>query len=238
VLTNVFGTSNVAEAAIDVGVRRFVFISTDKAVRPSSVMGASKWLAEQVIWNLAPQGSFSAVRFGNVLGSRGGVVQTFLQQVADGGPVTVTDPRMARYFMSIEEAVELVLQAAALADGGEVFTLEMGEPVRILDLARQVVRLAGRVPGKDVEIVTVGARPGEKLVEDVLDHDENPRGSVHPSITVSTPPPPDPDTLGAILRDLTDSADRGAGEELSWRLRTSHQALSPEIAEIVPETVH
>ena len=122
------GTRNVAEAAVASTTRRFVLISTDKAVRPASIMGASKWLAEQVIWSLAGRGcEFAAVRFGNVLGSRGGVVQTFLKQVADGGPVTVTDPAMARYFMSIEEAVQLVLQAA-LSKGGEVSPWRWGSP--------------------------------------------------------------------------------------------------------------
>jgi FlaA1/EpsC-like NDP-sugar epimerase len=220
VLTNVLGTSNVAEAALAVGTERFVFISTDKAVRPSSVMGASKRLAEQVIWSLAGRGcAFSAVRFGNVLGSRGGVVQTFLKQVADGGPVTVTDPGMARYFMSIEESVQLVLQAAALSRGGEVLTLEMGEPVKIMDLAREVIRLAGRIPGRDVEISLVGPRPGEKLVEDLLDPLEGPSPSEHPAITVSRPAGPDPVALGGLLRDLRLLAEQERSEELAQRLR-------------------
>jgi FlaA1/EpsC-like NDP-sugar epimerase len=220
VLTNVLGTGNVAEAALAVGTERFVFISTDKAVRPTSVMGASKRLAEQVIWSLAGRGcAFSAVRFGNVLGSRGGVVQTFLKQVADGGPVTVTDPGMARYFMSIEESVQLVLQAAALSQGGEVLTLEMGEPVKIMDLAREVVRLAGRVPGRDVEITLVGRRPGEKLVEDLLDPLEAPSPTEHPAITVSRPAAPDPVALGGLLRDLRLLAEQERSEELAQRLR-------------------
>jgi FlaA1/EpsC-like NDP-sugar epimerase len=220
VLTNVLGTWNVAEAAVAVGTERFVFISTDKAVRPSSVMGASKRLAEQVIWSLSGRGcAFSAVRFGNVLGSRGGVVQTFLKQVADGGPVTVTDPGMARYFMSIEESVQLVLQASALSRGGEVFTLEMGEPVKIMDLAREVIRLAGRIPGRDVEITLVGPRPGEKLVEDLLDPLEGPSPSEHPAITVSRPVAPEPVALGGLLRELRLLAEEERSEELAQRLR-------------------
>jgi FlaA1/EpsC-like NDP-sugar epimerase len=220
VLTNVLGTWNVAEAAVAVGTERFVFISTDKAVRPSSVMGASKRLAEQVIWSLSGRGcAFSAVRFGNVLGSRGGVVQTFLKQVADGGPVTVTDPGMARYFMSIEESVQLVLQASALSRGGEVFTLEMGEPVKIMDLAREVIRLAGRIPGRDVEITLVGPRPGEKLVEDLLDPLEGPSPSEHPAITVSRPVAPEPVALGGLLRELRLLAEQERSEELAERLR-------------------
>jgi FlaA1/EpsC-like NDP-sugar epimerase len=225
-LTNVLGTQNVAEAALTAGSGRFVFISTDKAVQPASVMGASKRLAEQVIWSLSGRGcAFSAVRFGNVLGSRGGVVQTFLKQVADGGPVTVTDPGMARYFMSIQEAVQLVLQAAALARGGEVLTLEMGQPVEIMELAREVIRLAGQVPGRDVDITIIGARPGEKLVEDLLDPAERPEPSDHPAITVSRPVPPDPVAMGQVLRDLRVLAEQDRSAELADRLRTiSRQA--------------
>jgi FlaA1/EpsC-like NDP-sugar epimerase len=220
VLTNVLGTSNVAEAALTVGSGRFVLISTDKAVKPISVMGASKWLAEQIIWSKGSNDcAFSAVRFGNVIGSRGGVVQTFLKQVSDGGPVTVTDTRMARYFMSIEESVQLVLQAAALSRGGEVFTLEMGEPVAITELAREVIRLAGRVPGRDIEITTIGARPGEKLVEDLLDPDERPAPSEHDAITVSRPVPPEAATLNRVLSELRSLAEEGREDVLGDRLR-------------------
>ena len=220
VLTNVLGTQTVAEAALAAGAERFVLISTDKAVKPISVMGASKLLAEKVIWGLSGRGcAFSAVRFGNVLGSRGGVVQTFLRQIAEGGPVTVTDPGMARYFMSIEEAVELVLQAAALSRGGEVFTLEMGPPVNIMELAREVVRLSGRVPGRDVEITVVGPRPGEKLVEDLLDPDEVPQPSDHPAIMMSRPAPLEAALLDGTLRDLHHLAEAGSEEALDRRLR-------------------
>jgi FlaA1/EpsC-like NDP-sugar epimerase len=219
VLTNILGTRNVAAAALAAGAERFVLISTDKAVRPSSVMGASKRLAEQVIWTLQGRGcAFSAVRFGNVIGSRGGVVQTFLRQVASGGPVTVTHPDMARYFMSIEEAVQLVLQAAALADGGEVLTLEMGEPVRIMELAHEVVRMSGRVPDRDVAITLIGARRGEKLVEDLLDPEEGPRPSPHPSITVSRPPVPQAETLQRVVGELRTLAERGDDEAVAERL--------------------
>jgi FlaA1/EpsC-like NDP-sugar epimerase len=226
VLTNVLGTATVAQAALDAGVQRFVLISTDKAVRPTSVMGMSKWLAEQTIWSFQGRGcAFTAVRFGNVLGSRGGVVQTFLRQVADGGPVTVTDPRMARYFMSIQEAVQLVLQAAALSVGGEVFTLEMGQPVRIVDLAHEVIRLAGLLPGRDIKLVTVGARPGEKLVEDVMDPEERPAPSQHPSILASRPAPPRGDALRAILEDLELLAREGRESELAGRMRQAIDGL-------------
>lgn len=232
VLTNVLGTRTVAEAAMDAGTERFVLISTDKAVRPTSVMGVSKWLAEQVIWSLAGRGcSFSAVRFGNVLGSRGGVVQTFLRQVGDGAPVTVTDPAMARYFMSIEEAVELVLQAAALSRGGEVFTLEMGEPVSIMELAREIIRLAGRVPGRDVQITIIGPRPGEKLVEDLLDPDEGPRPTEHPAIVASRPTALDPSAMASLLGDLQELADAGAEEDMARRLRSLPQSVATQVSE-------
>jgi FlaA1/EpsC-like NDP-sugar epimerase len=186
-LTNVVGTSNVLDAAAEVGVERLVFISTDKAVYPSSVMGASKRLGEQLVVSRAPEGAaYCAVRFGNVLGSRGSVVPTFMRQIAAGGPVTVTDRRMERYFMSIAEAVRLVLQAGAIAephDGGSVFMLDMGEPVRIYDLAERMIRLAGHSPGVDIEIKVTGVRPGEKLAEVLTAVDEHEAPTVHPSIS-------------------------------------------------------
>jgi FlaA1/EpsC-like NDP-sugar epimerase len=201
--TNMLGTANVAEAACAVGVDRFVLVSTDKAVRPESVMGASKWFAEQIVRSMQAGGSgMCAVRFGNVLGSRGSVIPTFLRQMATGGPITVTDPAMARYFMSIQEAVCLVLQAAAMSRGGEVFTLEMGEPVNILDLARRLIHLSGRVPGRDVKIEVIGRRPGEKLVEDLLDPHEHPEPSGHVGIMVSRPQAPDRAALKRALREL------------------------------------
>lgn len=194
-LTNVIGTANVLEAAERVGVERLVFISTDKAVVPSSVMGASKRLGEQLVLDQAPEGTrYCAVRFGNVLGSRGSVVPTFMRQISAGGPVTLTDPAMTRFFMSIEEAVQLVLQAAALAEGGELFMLDMGEPVRILDLAERMIRLSGREVGKDIEIKVTGVRPGEKLVEELRDSQEEAFSTIHPSI-MRVQPLPTPRTL-------------------------------------------
>lgn len=184
VMTNVLGTHNLAEACARIGVERVVFISTDKAVQPSNVMGATKRLGEQLTLAHQPEGAhWSAVRFGNVLGSRGSVIPTFLRQIAAGGPVTVTDERMTRYFMSIEEAVQLVLQASVLASGGEVFVLNMGEQVRILDLAQRMIRLSGRRVGTDIEIVISGVRPGEKLVEELSSAEEHEHPTVHPSIT-------------------------------------------------------
>jgi FlaA1/EpsC-like NDP-sugar epimerase len=221
VFTNVFGTANLADAALAFGAERFVLISTDKAIRPASVMGASKRLAEQILWSLHGRDGclFSAVRFGNVLGSRGSVLPTFFRQIARGEPLTVTDPDMTRYFMSVREAVQLVLQAAALSKGGEVFTLQMGEPVTIIDLARRVIRLSGRVPGKDVEISIVGARPGEKLAEEVVDAAEETVLSEHPSLYVARPPPPRPAELRRTLREIEALANDGRSEELSARLK-------------------
>jgi FlaA1/EpsC-like NDP-sugar epimerase len=201
--TNVLGTANLADAALASGTERFVLISTDKAINPASVMGASKWLAEQVVRSLQNGHSvFCAVRFGNVLGSRGSVIPTFLRQIASGGPVTVTDPNMTRYFMSVQEAVQLVLQAAALSTGGEVFTLDMGQPVRIMDLATRLIRLSGRIPGRDVPIAIVGVRPGEKMVEEVVAPDEEQVASDHPAIVVSQPPIPPRAAVHRALAEL------------------------------------
>jgi FlaA1/EpsC-like NDP-sugar epimerase len=216
VLTNVLGTANLADAALAWGTERFVLISTDKAIRPSSVMGSSKWLAEQILWSLEGRNGcrYTAVRFGNVLGSRGSVIPTFFRQIARGEPVTITDPGMARFFMSVREAVQLVLQAAAQSRGGEVFTLRMGEPVTILDLAHRVIRMTGRVPDKDVPISIVGPRPGEKLIEEIVAADEESVDSDHPSIMVSRPPTLDPRELRRALREVEALADQGRSDRL------------------------
>ncbi len=220
VLTNVFWTANVVDAAVAAGVERFVLISTDKAVRPASVMGATKWFAEQIVRSVHGRGTtFCAVRFGNVLGSRGSVIPTFLGQIAAGGPVTVTDASMTRYFMSIQEAVELVLQASALSRGGEVLTLEMGQPVSIPDLARRLIRLSGLVPGRDVPIEIVGARPGEKLIEDLVDPDDESVPSGHPGIVAARPPVPDRPTLRRAMAELELLMSEGRTEELAERLK-------------------
>ena len=229
--TNIVGTANITDAAVATGVRRFVLISTDKAVRPEGVMGASKWFAEQIVRSVDGGCVFCAVRFGNVLGSRGSVIPTFLRQIAMGGPVTVTHADMARYFMSIREAVLLVLQAAALSQGGEVFTLDMGDPVSILELARRLIRLSGRVPGRDIPIEFIGVRPGEKLLEDLVDPAEDSIPSEHPSIVVSRPPRPQRALLKRAMREMEALARGGQSDELAVRMKAL--ALEPAHAQVV-----
>lgn len=193
VQNNVFGTWHAAEASVAAGVERFVLISTDKAVRPTNVMGASKRLAELVLQGLALRQSgtvFSMVRFGNVLGSSGSVVPLFRDQIRDGGPLTVTHPEIIRYFMTIPEASQLVLQAGSMGRGGEVFVLDMGEPVKIADLARKMIHLMGLEektednPGGEIEVMFTGLRPGEKLYEELLIGDD-PQGTAHPRIMMA-----------------------------------------------------
>jgi FlaA1/EpsC-like NDP-sugar epimerase len=184
--SNIIGTKNVGELANQYGVERMVMISTDKAINPTSVMGATKRVAEMVVKDLGTRNvgakerenktKFVAVRFGNVLESNGNVVHMFKRQIAEGGPVTVTDEKMKRYFMTLPEASQLVIQAGALGKGGEVFVLDMNGPVKVLDVARDLIFLSGFVPDEDIEIKIVGLRPGEKLFEELLTKEERTRG--------------------------------------------------------------
>ena len=216
VATNIVGTQNVVDAAVAVAVERFVFISTDKAVRPSSVMGASKWTGEQIVLASAPVGArFCSVRFGNVLGSRGSVIPTFARQIAAGGPVTVTHPGMTRFFMSVHEAVQLVLQASVFVEGGEVFMLEMGEAVNIRDLAERMIRLSGHAVGTEIAIRINGPRRGEKLVEELRAPAERAEPTAHASILRLVPVPLGADDLGTGILKLTELAKCRRDDDVS-----------------------
>jgi len=186
---NVFGTMNVAECADKLGAKRFVLISTDKAVNPTNIMGATKRIAEIIVQaiNRKSKTEFVAVRFGNVLGSNGSVIPLFRKQILEGGPVTVTDPEIIRYFMTIPEAVQLVIQAGAMAEGGEIFVLDMGDPVKIADLARDLIKLSGFEPDVDIKIEYTGLRPGEKLYEELLMAEEGLQETKHEKIFIGKP---------------------------------------------------
>ncbi|MBN9416757.1 MAG: polysaccharide biosynthesis protein [Candidatus Eremiobacteraeota bacterium] len=201
VYTNVFGTRAVLDACRKYGVERFILLSTDKAVNPNNVMGATKRMAEKLVAQLGHPG-YAAVRFGNVLGSRGSVVPTMQKQILQGGPVTVTDPAMTRYFMTIPEAVTLVLQASGLAQGGEIYLLDMGKPVRILDLAHNLIRLCGFEPDKDIPIKITGCRPGEKLEEQLVGVGESTEPTRLSKVSKVITRVPGPAWPGELLEEL------------------------------------
>ena len=221
---NVFGTWKTAQAAVQNGVKKFVMISTDKAVNPTNIMGASKRICEMIIqtYNRHYDTEFVAVRFGNVLGSNGSVIPLFRNQIAAGGPVTVTHPDIIRYFMTIPEAVSLVLQAGAYAKGGEIFILDMGEPVRILDLAKNLIRLSGYTPDIDIPIVYTGLRPGEKLFEELLMSEEGLQDTANELIHIGHPIEMDDDWFEEKLK-LLDEASEHESEK-----------IKEIVAEIVP----
>lgn len=222
---NVIGTKNLAELADHYGAAKFVLISTDKAVNPTNVMGASKRAAEMIIQAKASSSktTFVAVRFGNVLDSRGSVIPLFRQQIEEGGPVTVTHPKIVRYFMTIREAVELVIQAAAFGKGGEVFVLDMGRPVKILDLAKEMIKLIGLEVGKDIGIQIVGLRPGEKLYEELLTADEGLKVTSHKKIFITPAEQINEEKFNRDLKELENLA-----------LNLDNQAIREKLKEVVP----
>ena len=212
---NVIGTYKTASAATECGVKKFVLISTDKAVNPTNIMGASKRLCEMVVQMMdrqSPNTSFVAVRFGNVLGSNGSVIPLFKKQIAEGGPVTVTDKRIIRYFMTIPEAVSLVLQASYYANGGEIFVLEMGEPVKIDDMARNLIRLSGYTPDVDIKIVYTGLRPGEKLYEELLMNEEGLQETDNKLIHIGKPIEMDDEWFREKLHQLDEASRSESGD--------------------------
>ena len=238
VRNNTLGTRVVADVAVEYGAKRFVLVSTDKAANPKTVMGQSKALAEWIVETWGHRADvttrFVAVRFGNVLGSSGSVVPIFRRQIARGGPVTVTHPEMTRFFMTIPEAVQLIVQAGAIGGRGQVYVLDMGEPVRIVDLAEKMIRLSGKEPGREIAIEYVGPAPGEKLHEELVGDGETVSPSRHPKIDLITRPPVDSEWLEAELADLERLVEDGETLELVGELRRlvgeprREEAVAPE----------
>jgi FlaA1/EpsC-like NDP-sugar epimerase len=221
---NIEGTYNTALAAMAAGVKRFVMISTDKAVNPTNVMGVTKRIAEMVVQSLSgAETRFMTVRFGNVLGSAGSVIPLFKKQIRDGGPLTVTHPEIERFFMTIPEAVQLVLQAGCMGRGGEIFVLDMGRPVKILKLAENLVTLSGKKPYEDIEIVFSGLRPGEKMYEELFNESEKLLSTSHPRIQTAVSVPVEKKIMEAQIgriREMIRAKDHGA------LLDTFHELVS------------
>ena len=234
VTNNIVGSQVVMELAVEYGVKRFVLVSTDKAVKPTNVMGASKRVAELLLQSFQGNGTkFVAVRFGNVVGSSGSVIPLFRRQIEQGGPVTVTHPDVNRYFMTIPEAAQMIIQAGAMGEGGEVFILRMGTPVKILDMARDLIRLSGKEPDKDIKIVFTGLREGEKLYEELVAVGEGIGPTKHEKIMVLRS-----DGFYGGLKSAAELHDWLNSElkqlyELS--LRHDSRAIKRKLQEIVPE---
>ena len=218
---NVFGTYKTAKAADIYGTSRFVLISTDKAVNPTNIMGASKRMCEMVVqmMNARSKTDFVAVRFGNVLGSNGSVIPLFKKQIENGGPVTVTDKRIIRYFMTIPEACRLVLEAAFMGQGNDIFIFDMGKPVKITDMACRMIKLAGLQPDKDIEIVYTGLRPGEKLYEELLYNEENSTPTLNPKIFKGISLKQDYDKIKPALQQLVEVAQTDNKKETVYQLK-------------------
>ena len=224
VRNNVFGTLNIVDISEEAGVEKFIMISTDKAVNPTNVMGATKRLCERIVQSRTGGATaFSATRFGNVLGSNGSVIPLFRRQISAGGPVTLTDKRIIRYFMTIREAVQLVLTSGAFARDGELFVLDMGRPVKILDLAESMIRLSGYEPYRDIDIVETGLRPGEKLYEELLVHGEDMTRTANEKIFIEKDPPPSREEIALMLQKLEEACDTCDDETVKQAL----QAIVP-----------
>ncbi|HTP04400.1 MAG TPA: nucleoside-diphosphate sugar epimerase/dehydratase [Nitrospirota bacterium] len=229
-LTNVLGTRNVAEAALNSEVERFVLVSTDKAVRPTNVMGATKRVAELIIQSIngSHRTRFMAVRFGNVIGSSGSVIPLFQEQIARGGPVTVTHPEVTRYFMSIPEAAQLILQAGAMGEGGEIFILDMGKPINIGEMARDLIRLHGLEPDRDIAIEYIGLRPGEKLYEELITGSEGIVPTTHRKILVLRGVALDPTRLSQGIAAMEKITANGSNETIREKLQEIVPEYTPE----------
>ncbi|RZJ28099.1 MAG: polysaccharide biosynthesis protein, partial [Flavobacterium sp.] len=227
VYTNIIGTKNLADLANQYNVGRFVMVSTDKAVNPSSVMGASKRIAEKYVQSLhynlnnsnAGATKYITTRFGNVLGSNGSIVPLFTKQIQEGGPITITHPEIIRYFMTIPEACQLVLEAGTMGNGGEIYIFDMGKPVKILDLAKKMIRLAGFVPDKDIEIKIIGLRPGEKLFEELLNDTSKTLPTHNDKIMIAMDVYDEFSRINEAVADLADSAKHISNDEIVSKMK-------------------
>jgi FlaA1/EpsC-like NDP-sugar epimerase len=232
ILTNIQGTLNLIDSSEEYNVNRFVLVSTDKAVNPTNIMGATKRVAEKLIQSKSIDSSvkFMAVRFGNVIGSSGSVIPTFQEQIRNGGPITITNPNMQRYFMSISEAAQLILQAGAMGSGGEIYVLDMGKPVNIQDIAYELIRLSGLEPETDIGIEYIGMRPGEKMYEELQTHEENIIDTGHDKILVLK------NGQGHNWDKLLDDVSEIVDSAKYYDYKRVTQELTKFIPEYVPDT--